>query len=55
MRELMSQGIQGTLLIQVEAIVLTNTIDTLCYRSNKRISTLGTIRECRPKVCLKEQ
>ena len=49
MRELMSQGIQGMLLIHVGAIVLTETIDTLYYSCNKRISTLGTIGECRQK------
>ena len=47
----MSQGIQGTLLIHVGAIVLTETIGALYYSCNKRISTLGTIRECRQKEC----
>ena len=37
------------LLIHVGAIVLTETIDTLYYSCNKRISTLGTIGECRQK------
>ena len=36
------------------AIVLTETIDALYYRSNKRVSTLGTIRQCRQKECPKE-
>ena len=49
MRELVSQGIQGTLLIHVGAIVHTETIDGLYCSGNKRISTLGTIRECRQK------
>ena len=43
MRELVSQGIQGMLLIHVGAIVLTETIDALYYSGNKRISTPGTI------------
>ena len=51
MRELVSQGIQGMLLIHFGAIVLTETIDALYYSGNKRISTLGTIRECRQKEC----
>ena len=55
MRELMSQGVHGTLLIQVWGYCSTETIDTLYYRSNKRVSTLGTIRQCRQKESPKEQ
>ena len=29
----------------------TETIGALCHRSNKRVSTLGTISECRQKEC----
>ena len=32
----------------------TETIGTLCYRGNKRVSTLGTIRQCRQKGMSKE-
>ena len=32
----------------------TETIGTLYYRSNKRVSTLGTITECRQKECPEE-
>ena len=32
----------------------TETIGTLYYRSNKRVSTLRTISECRQKECPKE-
>ena len=49
MRELVSQGIQDMLLIHVGAIVLTETIDALYYSGDKRISTQGTIKECRQK------
>ena len=31
------------------SIVLIETIDALYYRSNKRVSTLGTIEQCRQK------
>ena len=41
-------------LYKSEAIVLTETIDPLCYMSNKRVSTLGTIRQCRQKGMSKE-
>ena len=51
MRELVSQGIQGPLLIHVGAIVLAETIDTLYYSGNKRISPHRTIKECRQKKC----
>ena len=42
-------------LYKSEAIVLTETIDALYYMSNKRVPTLGTIRQCRQKECLKKQ
>ena len=33
----------------------TETIGALCYKSNKRVSTLRTMRECRQKECSKKQ
>ena len=51
MRELVSQGIQGTLLIHVGTIVLTETIDALYYSCNKRVSTPRIIEGCRQKEC----
>ena len=33
----------------------TETIDALCYTDNKRVSTLGTIGQCRQKDCPKKQ
>ena len=39
----------------LKLLFYTEAIGALCYRGNKRVSTLGTIKECRQKECCKER